>query len=130
MICSVCGAEHHEGCWKANFGCTTKECKGKPTKDGEAPAAPAQTAEGGVAVATEVLYQVVLASAGRDDAERQAVASQMAGLFNLPVDRCLAVVQKVPAVARRNVSKTEADKLAARLTEIGAIAKVQKMPES
>lgn len=129
--CSACGAQLHEGCWKANFGCTTKDCKGKPVgSGGPAGPGPTRTAEGGVAVATEIKYQVVLASAGQDDEEKQAVAAQLATIFNLPVEKCLEVVQRVPAVARRNISKADADKLAARLIEAGALAKVQKMPDS
>ncbi len=129
VICSVCGAELHEGCWKANFGCTTKECKGKPQKNGESGTLAPDTV-GGVAVATEVKFQVIIASAGRDAAERQTVATQMAGVFNLPVERCVQILQKLPTVAKRNVGKADADQLAARLTKIGALAKVQRMPDS
>ncbi len=129
VTCSVCGAQLHEGCWKANFGCTTKDCKGKPRKNGDA-GAQVQEGQGPVAVPREVMFQVILASAGRDDAERQAVAAQMAGVFNLPVERCTQILQKLPTVAKRNIGKAEAEQLAARLTQIGALAKVQRMPDS
>ncbi|MBU6428092.1 MAG: hypothetical protein KGR26_03700 [Cyanobacteria bacterium REEB65] len=39
VACSLCGAEHHEGCWKANYGCATKDCRGKPIQLDRAPLA-------------------------------------------------------------------------------------------
>lgn len=124
VTCSVCSAVHHEGCWKANFGCTTKDCRGKAVKqsaatDPSAPAAPA--------AAATVLFQVVLASAGSTEQEREAVAGQMASLFNIPVEKVRVVLQKVPAIAKRNLNRAEADSLAERFRAIGADAQVEEM---
>jgi hypothetical protein len=142
VVCSVCSSEHHEGCWKANFGCTTKDCRGKAVKKDEggaapaapaaspeaasAPAAPPAAAAASTAAATSK-YQVVLASAGHNDQEREAVAAQMAQLFNIPVEKVRVVLQKVPAVAKRNLPKAEAESLAERFRNIGADASVEEM---
>jgi ribosomal protein L7/L12 len=136
VVCSVCAAEHHEGCWKANFGCTTENCRGKAVKKGEAPLAPAAAPAAPPAaaapaaaapVATATKFQVILKSAGRTESEREAVARQMASLFNIPVEKVRLVLQKVPAVAKRNLPQGEAESLAARFREIGADAHVQEM---
>ncbi|MBM3266703.1 MAG: hypothetical protein FJZ01_03555 [Candidatus Sericytochromatia bacterium] len=135
VVCSVCAAEHHEGCWKANFGCTTKDCRGKAVKKGEAPpppppapvTSPAEALAEAHQAAPAQRYQVVLNSAGRTESEREAVAKQMAALFNIPVEKVRVVLQKVPAVAKRNLPQAEAESLAERFRTIGADAKVEEM---
>ncbi len=135
VLCSICSAEIHEGCWKANFGCTTKDCRGKAVKKGDAavaaPAAPAPAAPAAApqaaAAGVASKFQVVLNSAGRTDGEREAVAKQMAQLFNIPVEKVRVVLQKVPAVAKRNLPQDEAESLAARFRKIGADAQVEEM---
>ena len=122
VVCSLCSAQLHEGCWKANFGCATNDCRGKATKPGAAkpPEKAPPSAEG-------VKFQVVLQSAGGSEVEREAIAGQMAGIFNVPLEKARIVLQKMPAVARRNLGKDEADTLAERFRSIGAEAKVEEM---
>ncbi len=147
VVCSLCSIEHHEGCWKANFGCTTSDCRGKAVKKGDpavaSAAAPAQGAPPGTTAAAptpagiaapvaagqsgNALFQVVLASAGSTEQEREAVASQMASLFNIPVDKVRIVLQRVPAIAKRNLNRPEAESLAERFRNIGADAQVEEM---
>lgn len=132
VTCSICGVPHHEGCWKANFGCTTQDCRGKPVKKADAApqdakAPPGGTPDAGRDASGAALFQVVLASAGRTDQEREAVAGQMATMFNIPVEKVRIVLQKVPAIAKRNLNRTEAENLAERFRAIGADAQIEEM---
>ncbi|MBI6545869.1 MAG: hypothetical protein HY692_03685 [Cyanobacteria bacterium NC_groundwater_1444_Ag_S-0.65um_54_12] len=113
--CSICGNRHHEGCWKANFGCTTKDCKGKPTK-------PALAREG---EQPEVPYRVVLTSLGSTDEAQAAASAQIAKLFNVPLEQLRAALRQIPAVAKHGLSRPEAAALAARLEKTGAEARVE-----
>lgn len=151
--CSVCGLEHHEGCWKANYGCT-KECtkaKAIPGPRQEVPpAAEGPTVEGPTAeapktdtpepapppsaapsppppAATPARFQVVLADAGKTSEQQDAVARQMAQDFGIELDKVRIVLARLPAIARRNLDEAEARTLAERFRSMGADASVQVM---
>jgi hypothetical protein len=141
--CSVCGLEHHEGCWKANFGCT-KECTKAKAIQGPRPEVP-PTADAPAATAPEpaqplppapaphtpaalpARFQVVLGDAGKTPEQQDAVARQMAQDFGIELDKVRIVLARLPAVARRNLDEAEARTLAERFRTMGADASVQVM---
>lgn len=149
--CSVCGLEHHEGCWKANYGCT-KEClkaKGLPgpragteaSAEGEpqagvasAPPAAESTPQAAAsdphppsATLPGARFQVLLADAGKTTDQQEAVARQMAQDFGIELEKVKVVLGRLPAVARRNLPESEALALADRFRAMGADASIQPM---
>lgn len=81
-------------------------------------------AEGGVR------YQVVLDHAGATPEEQAAVATQMASLFGIPADKAMAAVQRVPFVAKRNLTADQAQRLVSALTATGASARSEAMNQA
>lgn len=149
--CSVCALEHHEGCWKANFGCT-KECSKAKAVAGPAPAADAAAVAASEPVMAEApvptaapatpppqntappasaspppRFQVVLADAGKTPEQQDAVARQMAQDFGIELEKVRVVLGRLPAVARRNLDEQEARTLAEKFSSMGADASVQVM---
>lgn len=93
-------------------------------------AAPAPTTSlapstGSLPAEGEVRYQVVLDYAGATPEEQAHVAQQMAGIFGIPADKAMAAVQRVPFVAKRNLSADQAQRLVSALSATGASARAE-----
>lgn len=86
-----------------------------------APAAAVLPSEG------ELLYQVVLDHAGSTPEEQANVAQQMASIFNIPGDKALAAVQRVPFVVKRNLTQDQGQRLVSALSATGAAARAEAM---
>lgn len=76
---------------------------------------------------SDLRYQVSLVAAGSTPEEQQAIATQMAQIFNLPLEKAMAAVQRVPLVVKRNLTEAQADDLYQSLTAIGARVSVDVM---
>ncbi len=85
---------------------------------------------GTLPAAGEVRYQVVLDYAGATPEEQSHVATQMASLFNIPADKAMAAVQRVPFVAKRNLNPDQAQRLVSALTATGASARAEAMNQA
>lgn len=104
---------------------------------GRAGTAPKASVTGSLAPSTatlpaegEVRYQVVLDYAGSTPEEQANVAQQMASLFGIPSDRALAAVQRVPFVAKRNLTLDQAQRLVSALSATGASARAEGMNQA
>lgn len=100
----------------------TRRAQGRGAATGALAPAPAAPAP-----APEVHYQVVLDHAGATAEEQAAVANQMASLFGIPTDKALMAVQRVPFVAKRNLSRDQAERLVLALNATGASARAEAM---
>jgi len=72
----------------------------------------------------------VLDYAGSTPEEQANVAQQMASLFGIPSDRALAAVQRVPFVAKRNLTLDQAQRLVSALSATGASARAEGMNQA
>lgn len=98
-------------------------------RTGTAPMA-AVTASLAPSTGGEVRYQVVLDHAGSTPEEQANVAHQMASLFGIPGDKALAAVQRVPVVAKRNLTGDQAQRLVSALVATGASARAEAMNQA
>lgn len=92
--------------------------------------APIPPVTGALPAEGEVRYQVVLDHAGATPEDQAAVANQMASLFGIPSDRALAAIQRVPFVAKRNLTADQAERLVSALNATGGAARAEAMTQA